>query len=38
MEQKTEKTFFIFKTLAFEYETTNSHNPEEDASNLLSLS
>ena len=38
MEQKTEKKFFVFKILAFEYETENSHNVVQDTFNLLSLS
>ena len=30
MEEKTEKTFFVFKITGFEYGTANSHNPKED--------
>ena len=30
MKQKTEKKFFVFKIIAFEQGTANSHNPETD--------
>ena len=30
MEQKNEKKFLVLKIIAFESETTNSHNPEQD--------
>ena len=30
MEEKTEKTFFVFKITGFEYGTANSLNPEQD--------
>ena len=30
MEQKVEKTFFVFKIIAFELGTANSHNPQQD--------
>ena len=31
MEQKNQKKFVVLKTIAFESETTNSHNPEQDS-------
>ena len=37
MEEKTEKTFFVFKITGFEYGTANSHNPELDTSNRQSM-
>ena len=30
MEQKNQRTFFVLKIIAFESETTNSHNPKQD--------
>ena len=30
MEQKIEKTFFLFKIISFESGTTNSNNPEKE--------
>ena len=30
MEQKNQRTFFVLKIVAFEWGTTNSHNPEHD--------
>ena len=37
MEQKTDKIFVVFKIIAFEYWTRNSHNPEEDTCNGKSM-
>ena len=37
MELKTEKMFFVFKIIAFEQGTANSHNPEQDTCNWQSM-
>ena len=37
MENKTEKIFFVFKIIAFEKWTANSHSPEQDTYNRQSM-
>ena len=37
MEYKTQKLFFVFKIVAFELGTSNSHNPEQDTCNGQSM-
>ena len=37
MEYKTQKMFFVFKKIAFEQGTANSHNPEHDTYNQQSI-
>ena len=37
MEYKTQRMFFVFKIIAFEQRTTNSHNPEYDTCNGQSM-
>ena len=36
-EQKIDKKFFVFKIIAFEEGTGNSHNPEHDICNQQSV-
>ena len=37
MEEKNQKMFLLLKVIAFETETTNSHNPEQDTCNCQSM-
>ena len=37
MEEKNQKMFLLLKVIAFETETTNSHNPEQDTCNCQSV-
>ena len=37
MEQKNEKKFLVLKIIAFESETTNSHNAEQDTCHWQSM-
>ena len=37
MEEKSQKIFFAFKLILFEYGTENSHNPEQDTCNRKSM-
>ena len=37
MEEKNQKMFLLLKVIAFETETTNSHNPEQDPCNCQSV-
>ena len=37
MQQKNQKMFLLLKVIAFETETTNSHNPEQDTCNCQSV-
>ena len=37
MQQKNEKMFLVLKVIAFQSETRNSHNPEEDTCQWQSI-